>query len=72
MLGDLEVTPHLCSPGETLDHMLLRFLRARAFDVDKALDLLVNDIKWREENQVCATHLSIDCGLGLEAQRHTS
>jgi len=41
---------HWClKPGETINTMLLRFLRARKFDVSKAFELLDKDLKWRQQ-----------------------
>ena len=39
----------LLSPAETLDHFLLRFCRARSFDVGAALTMVRNHLKWRKE-----------------------
>jgi len=38
----------LLKHGETEEHFLLRFLRARDFNVMKALAMLENDIRWRK------------------------
>ena len=39
----------LLSPAETVDHFLLRFLRARSFDVGAAFTMVSNHLKWRKE-----------------------
>lgn len=41
------VTRHISNPYENLDHMLLRFLRARNYNVDAAWQLLRHDLEWR-------------------------
>ena len=33
-------------------HMLLRFLRAREYEVDKALSMFLDHLQWRQENRV--------------------
>lgn len=50
----LAIDPHRCVPAESETHLLLRFLRARQFSVDKAWDMLAADIAWREEYGVLA------------------
>lgn len=36
-------------PARYTDQLVLRFLRARGFDVPKAVEMLQNDVKWRAE-----------------------
>lgn len=36
-----------CGPGESVDHVILRFLRARKFKVGEALAMLREDLEWR-------------------------
>jgi len=33
-------------------HMLLRFLRAREYEVDKALSMFLDNLQWRQENRI--------------------
>lgn len=48
-VGDL--SPFLI-PGETEEQFLLRFMRARGFNVQKALAMLTEDVRWRRETDV--------------------
>jgi hypothetical protein len=52
----LELTPRvaesICSPAEDEDGLLLRFLRARHFAVPKSLELLQQDLEWRQSLDV--------------------
>ncbi|KAK3289461.1 hypothetical protein CYMTET_3111 [Cymbomonas tetramitiformis] len=43
----LELERWLVPAGETVDQLALRFLRARGFRLDRALDLLRRDVEWR-------------------------
>eukprot|EP00048_Salpingoeca_helianthica_P000203 m.39946 g.39946 ORF g.39946 m.39946 type:complete len:438 (-) comp10231_c0_seq2:25-1338(-) len=45
----LDLSPWLCRPAETEEHFLLRFLRARQFNVNKAWEMMMTDITWRTE-----------------------
>ncbi|XP_076149492.1 alpha-tocopherol transfer protein [Alosa pseudoharengus] len=47
------------------DHFLVRFLRARDFDVDLSFKLLVNYVKWRKECPEIALNLHPSSVLGL-------
>ena len=46
---NISLAPWLCAPAETEEHFLLRFLRARQFNVNKAWDMMLADITWRTE-----------------------
>ncbi|CAG1999759.1 unnamed protein product [Fusarium graminearum] len=48
------------------DTTLLRFLRARDFDVVKAVDMFVSSINWREERQVQKTIIGGGEAVGLK------
>lgn len=48
----LDLSPWISSPEETEDHLLLRFLRARKFNVKKSLSMLQKDLEWRDEKKV--------------------
>ncbi|KAM7311125.1 SEC14-like protein 2 [Ixodes scapularis] len=39
-------------PGERTDHFLLRWLRARDFDVSKAENMLRRNVEWRSEHKM--------------------
>ena len=51
------VAPLLCPPAETEAHFLLRFLRARKFNVDAALSMLQDDLAWREQEKIAELNL---------------
>lgn len=42
------------TPAEDQTDVLLRFLRARAFDVEKAAALLEADLRWRQQEQIAS------------------
>eukprot|EP00928_Gymnodinium_smaydae_P038195 TRINITY_DN2638_c0_g1_i1.p1 TRINITY_DN2638_c0_g1~~TRINITY_DN2638_c0_g1_i1.p1 ORF type:complete len:394 (-),score=46.02 TRINITY_DN2638_c0_g1_i1:144-1289(-) len=48
------IKPFLLHSGESEEQLLLRFLRARKFDVVKAFDMLKADFEWRREEEVSA------------------
>jgi hypothetical protein len=48
----ISVKEFLYPPAETEAHLLLRFLRARNFNVNKAWDMLKADIEWRTKTGV--------------------
>ncbi len=63
----LDYKKYLQAPGETRDHMMLRFLRARKFKTTAAWDMFVADFKWREERDVIALRDRTDVDvLGLK------
>eukprot|EP00298_Acanthocystis_sp_HF-20_P016359 c21458_g3_i1.p1 GENE.c21458_g3_i1~~c21458_g3_i1.p1 ORF type:complete len:293 (-),score=101.58 c21458_g3_i1:59-937(-) len=47
---DLSVYP--IREYETIDHILLRFLRARNFNLQQALKMINDNVKWRKENNI--------------------
>jgi len=49
------------------DTTILRFLRARDFDVVKAVEMFVSSINWREERQVQKTIIAGGEAVGLRA-----
>lgn len=48
----LELRKWAHAAAETEDRMLLRFLRARNLNVDKAMAMLCGDVEWRRETAV--------------------
>ncbi|KAI9024003.1 CRAL-TRIO domain-containing protein [Hyaloraphidium curvatum] len=56
---------HQKNPYETVEHLLLRFLRARSYNVSAAWQMLKADLDWREENDIASlTSRSPDDVLG--------
>ncbi|OUM53493.1 hypothetical protein BVG19_g2780 [[Candida] boidinii] len=55
---------------DTPDNLLLRFVRARKWDVDKSLVMLSNTLQWRtKETQVDALLLKNELGMKLEDKK---
>ena len=55
--NDKQILPYIEATTEDYDLLLLRFLRARKFNVINSYDLLINDIKWRIDEEYNRQHI---------------
>ncbi|KAK0389141.1 hypothetical protein NLU13_2716 [Sarocladium strictum] len=55
--------------GDNPDALVLRFLRARKWDVTKGVEMLVSAVNWRDERQIFKSIVGGGEGVGLKAKR---